>query len=136
MRNQALIAMAAGALTACAPATECADIGGVPGVQMTADDYVSDATAGHSVAVCIEAACGTASVQEPFPFVSLEDLRELSEASVVVVVRDRQGETIRRTALTATPSLFKPGGDACEFGVARLRLALNSDGTARIAPDS
>ncbi len=122
-------------LTGCGQATGCADIGGDPGVQIAADDYTSAATAAHTIEVCVDDDCGTASLDEPFPFITLDDLRAQSEVTVVVVVRDQQEQVVTRTALTAAPALFKPGGEACDFAVARLRLSLGRDRTAQVVND-
>lgn len=119
-------------LAACgSPATGCADIGGVPGVQFFAEDYRSDVTAGHTVEVCADGACGTAPLDDPFPFVVLDDLREEAKTSLVVVVRDRQGLPLQTTTLAATPVQYKPGGEACQFSVALARLSLTPDGAAQ-----
>lgn len=119
-------------LAACGgPATECADIGADPGVQITAGAYRSGATAGHTVEVCADGACETAPLDDPFPFVVLDDLRQEAETAVLVVVRDQQGQPVQTTNLSATPVQYKPGGEACQFSVARLRLFLTPDGTAQ-----
>ena len=113
------------------PATGCADIGADPGVDVTADAYLSDVTAGHSVEVCADGACGTAPLDRPFPFVTLDDLREETETALVVVVSDQQGQPVQTTTLSATPVQFKPGGDACQFSVALVRLSLTQVGAAQ-----
>ncbi len=119
-------------LAACGgPATGCADIGADPGVQITADDYRSDATAGHTVEVCADGACGSAPLDDPFPFVVLDDLREEATTSLTVVVRDQQGLPLQTTTLEATPVQYKPGGDACQFSVALVRLSMTPDGAAQ-----
>ncbi len=119
-------------LAACgSPATGCADIGGDPGAQILADDYRSDATVGHTVEVCADGACGTAPLDDPFPFVVLDDLREEVGTSLVVVVRDRQGSPLQTTTLEATPVQYEPGGDACQFSVALVRLSLTQVGAAQ-----
>lgn len=119
-------------LAACGgPATGCADIGADPGVQITADAYRSDVTAGHTVEVCADGTCGTTSLDGPFAFVTLDDLREEAETTFVVVVRDQEAQQVQTTTLTTTPVQFKPGGDDCQFSVARLRLSLAPDGTAQ-----
>ena len=104
-------------------------------MQIAADDYASDATGGHTVEVCLDDACGAASLDDPFPFVNLDGLREQAETAVVVVVRDEQERAVMPTTLTATPARFKPGGEACQFSIARLRLSLAGHGTARVSPD-
>lgn len=119
-------------LAACGgPAAGCADIGADPGVQITADAYLSGATAGHTVEVCADGACETAPLDDPFPFVALDDLHEETETALVVVVRDQQGQPVQTTTLAATPAQYKPGGEACQFSVPRLRLSLTPDGTAQ-----
>lgn len=128
------VALVGALLAACTPATECADIGAVPGAAIQADAYSSPSTAGHSVEVCVQEQCGMVMMEGSAAFVSLKGLRDLSQADVRVVVRDQQGRSVQRTSLTAAPTLFKPGGPACEFGVARLELTLDTDGTARLAP--
>ena len=119
-------------LAACGgPATGCADIGAYPGVQITADAYLSAATAGHTVEVCADGVCGTAPLDGPFAFVELDDLHHETRVSLVVVVRDRQEQPVQTTDLAATQVQFKPGGDACQYSVALLRLSLGLDGTAQ-----
>ena len=73
---------------------------------------MSDATAGYTVDVCADGACGSAPLDGPFPFVVLDDLREETKTSLTVVVRDQQGLPLQTTALEATPVQHKPGGDA------------------------
>ena len=132
LRRVGLFCSSTALLAACGgPATGCADIGADPGVQITADDYRSDATAGHTVEVCAYGACGTAALDEPFPFVVLDALREEAMTSLAVVVRDQQGLPLQTTTFEATPVQYKPGGDACQFSVALLRLSLTPDGTAQ-----
>lgn len=135
-RRFALLCGLAALLAGCGgPATECADIGAYPGVDLTADAYQSDATVGHTVEVCADGACGTVPLDEASPFVVLDDLREKMQTTLVVVVSDQQGRPVRTTTLTVTPAQYKPGGDACQYSVALLRLSLTPDGTAETAAD-
>lgn len=135
-RRLGLLCSLSALLAGCGGPTECADIGADPGIDLTADAYLSDTTAGHTVEVCADGACGTASLDAPFPFVALDGLREEVEVPLEVVVSDQQGQPVRTTTLAATPAQFKPGGPACQFSVARLRLSLTADGTARVVTDS
>ena len=68
---------------------------------------------------------------KPFAFVELDDLHHETRVSLVVVVRDRQEQPVQTTDLAATQVQFKPGGDACQYSVALLRLSLGLDGTAQ-----
>lgn len=80
-------------------------------------------------------ACRTAALGDQVPFVTLDDLREEERTTFVVVVRDKEQQSVMRTLLVASPDRFKPGGEACEFSVVRLRLSLAADGTAQVVSD-
>jgi hypothetical protein len=93
--------------------------------------HATDATGAHAVEACLTHVCVGTSLEGPEAFLELPGLREARETALVVV-RDPQGKTVARSELTATPSRFTPGGQACDFSVAQLSLALAADGTARV----